>query len=204
MIRHSRRSKLAADFVSRTRKPFSGCYKADFPSASRKTPRASICRRAEPVGSGTPSLTSLHRVTFRRWPTRFLSCAILLTMVATHVCEALDRMVEIPAGDLAHSLEQLSRQLDIQILYDADRLKGLKSPAIQGFLTAQEALDQLLNGTSLAFQGRGDGFVVTPKSSPPSTAIPAAADQARPPINPELAELTVTGTHIRGEIPVGA
>ena len=113
-------------------------------------------------------------------------------------------MVEIPAGDLAHSLEQLSRQLDIQILYDADRLKGLKSPAIQGFLTAQEALDQLLNGTSLTFQGRGDGFVVTPKSSPPSTAIPAAADQARPPINPELAELTVTGTHIRGEIPVGA
>src|SRR5882757_7776227 len=169
MIRHSRRSRLAADSVSRTRRPFSGCYKADFPSASRKTRRASICRGAEP-GSGTSSLTSLHRLTFRRWPTRFLSCAILLTMAATHVCEALDRMVEIPAGDLAHSLELLSRQLDIQILYDSYRLKGLKSPAIKGSLTAQEALGQLLTGTALTFQGSGDSFLVKPESLPQTTA----------------------------------
>src|SRR5208283_3398553 len=120
MIRHSRRSKLADGSVSRTLRPFSGCCKADSPSASRRTQRASICRGVEPSGSGTPSLTSFRRLTLRRWPTRFLSCALLLNLAATHDCEALGRMVEIPAGDLAQSLEQLSRQLDIQILYDAD------------------------------------------------------------------------------------
>jgi iron complex outermembrane recepter protein len=125
-------------------------------------------------------------------------------MVATQVCEALDRMVEIPAGDLAHSLEQLSRQLDIQILYDADRLKGLKSPAIKGSLTAQEALGQLLSGTALTFQGGGDSFLVMPESLPRTTAAPATADHAPPRATMELDELTVTGTHIRGEVPVGA
>lgn len=113
-------------------------------------------------------------------------------------------MVEIPAGELAQSLEQLSRQLDIQILYDADRVKGLKSPAIRGFLTAREALDQLLTGTSLTIQSGGDSFLVTPESPPPPTAAPAPAGHAPPRTTLALDELTVTGTHIRGEIPVGA
>lgn len=113
-------------------------------------------------------------------------------------------MVEIPAGDLAHSLEQLSRQLDIQVLYDADRLKGLKSPAIKGSLTAQEALGQLLTGTALTFQGSGDSFLVIPESLPRTPVARATADHAPPPATMELDDLTVTGTHIRGEVPVGA
>jgi outer membrane receptor protein involved in Fe transport len=123
-------------------------------------------------------------------------------MLSAHESAALDRNVEIPAGDLARSLEELSRQLGIQILFDADRLKGMKSRAISGPLEARAALDELLGSTSLRVQGGGDSFLITSESSQASTPGPATPFRAQ--TNNQLEEVTVTGTHIRGEIPVGA
>ena len=126
-------------------------------------------------------------------------------MVTPYESEALDRGVEIPAGELAQSLEELSRQLGIQILFDADRLKGMKSPTISGSLTAREALDKLLTGTSLKVQeAGGDSFLIT--SGPSQTARPGSTTPDRDKTRTEiqLDEVTVTGTHIRGDIPVGA
>jgi iron complex outermembrane recepter protein len=112
--------------------------------------------------------------------------------------------VEIAAGELAQSLEELSRQLGIQILYDADRLKGMKSPSISGPLTAREALDQLLTGTSLRVQGGGDSFLITTEPSRTSTPGSVTQDFAKTRATIQLDEVTVTGTHIRDEVPVGA
>ncbi len=126
-------------------------------------------------------------------------------MVTPYESEALDRAVRIPAGELAQALQELSRQLGIQILFDADRLKGMRSPAISGSLTAREALDKLLIGTSLKVHGaEGDSFLIT--SEPSQTARLDSSTPARDNTSTEiqLDELTVTGTHIRGEIPVGA
>ena len=125
-------------------------------------------------------------------------------MVTPYESEALDRGVEIPAGDLAQSLAELSRQLGIQILFDADRVKGMRSAAIKGPLTAREALDRLLTGTSLRADGGGDSFLVTPQSSQIQRLGGAAPDHSTTSTDTELDELTVTGTHILGEIPVGA
>jgi iron complex outermembrane receptor protein len=126
-------------------------------------------------------------------------------MTTPHESEALDRRVEIPAGALAQSLEKLSQQLGIQILFDADRLKGMKSPAISGLLTAREALDKLLIGSSLKVQqGAGDSFLIMPESAPSSRRGPTIPDGAATRADIQLGEITVTGTHIRGETPVGA
>jgi outer membrane receptor protein involved in Fe transport len=125
-------------------------------------------------------------------------------MATPHESEALDRRVEIPAGELAQSLEALSRQLDVQILFDADRLKGMRSPAISGVLTARQVLDELLAGTSLRVQeGGGDSFLIT--SGPSQASRPESTTRDGVKAMPDaLGEVTVTGTHIRGEIPVGA
>jgi outer membrane receptor protein involved in Fe transport len=117
---------------------------------------------------------------------------------------AQGREVKIAAGELAQSLEELSRQLGIQILYDADRLKGLKSPSISGPLTAKDALGQLLTGTSLKVQGGGESFLITTEPSRTSTVGPVTRDFGKTRAPVQLDEVTVTGTHIRDEIPVGA
>ena len=128
-----------------------------------------------------------------------------MNLVTTYASEVPDRRVEIPAGELAQSLQELSRQLGIQILFDADRLKGIKSPAISGVLTARDALDQLLADASLRVQeAGGDSFLITPKPSQESGSPSTALDRSKTTKDMDLPELTVTGTHIRGEIPVGA
>jgi outer membrane receptor protein involved in Fe transport len=133
-----------------------------------------------------------------------LSYALLLNMATPYEGWTQGREVKIPAGELAQSLEELSRQLGIQILYDADRLKGLKSPSISGPLTAKDALGQLLTGTSLKVQGGGESFLITTEPSRTSTVGPVTRDFGKTRAPVQLDEVTVTGTHIRDEIPVGA
>jgi iron complex outermembrane recepter protein len=117
---------------------------------------------------------------------------------------ALDRTIEIPTGELALSLEELSRQLGIQILFDADSLKGMKAPRISGQVSAREALDELLKGTSLEAHGDGDAFLITPGTSPASKPDRTGPNGERASTNVQLEEIDVTGTHIRGASPVGA
>lgn len=132
-------------------------------------------------------------------------CALVLNMVTPADSDALaGTVIEIPAGELAQSLAQLSRQLGIQILFDADRLKGMRSPEISGTLSAREALDKLLVGTNLRAQGGSESYLITFASAQtprPEARIP---DRASTATNILLDAVTVTGTHIRGDIPVGA
>lgn len=123
----------------------------------------------------------------------------------SHAGEELAQRVEIPAGDLGQSLEVLSRQFGIQILFDADRLKGVRSSAVSGLLTAGKAIDRLLVGTSLTEKvGPEDSYLITTLSVPATNAPFANPEATRPRVDTPLDEVIVTGTHIRGEIPVGA
>lgn len=141
---------------------------------------------------------------WRTWTLSVISYALILNMVTAYEGRAQGREVQIAAGELAQSLEELSRQLGIQILYDADRLKGMKSPSISGPLTARDALDQLLTGTSLRVHGGGGSFLITTESSRTSTPGSVTQDFAKTVATIQLDEVTVTGTHIRSEVPIGA
>jgi iron complex outermembrane receptor protein len=149
-------------------------------------------------------ITEPPSIGLRSWGLGLLSCALALNVVCPSESEALDRKVEIPAGDLDQSLELLSRQLGVQILFDADRLKGMKSTAVSGPLTAREALDQLLVGTPLRVEGGGDSFLISSESSQASRPGSTTPDGVNTDTAIQLEEVTVTGTHIRGETPVGA
>lgn len=128
--------------------------------------------------------------------------------------------IEVPAQDLGTALRLLAQQTRLQIVYSADLVQGKRAPALDGSLTAREALDRLLAGTGLGYEFL-DAQTVTlaPASSPgmdvrgaPSGApapdidsdATAARADAAPPVpdaqdrSQDLETVVVTGTRIRG------
>ena len=118
---------------------------------------------------------------------------------------------DIAAGDLIACLELLEKASGIELLYDASLLKGVVSRGVAGDLTPRAALAVLLEGTGFV-QIEGPNGLTRIESRPAGAASasgahpkPDAADQLAASKAPdELKELVVTGTHITGEIPVGA
>jgi iron complex outermembrane recepter protein len=107
---------------------------------------------------------------------------------------------DIAAADLITSLELLEKAAGIELLYDAALLEGVGSQGVDGDLTPRAALAALLEGTGLV-QVEGPNGLTRIERRP--TSEPSASD-AHPKAPDELKELVVTGTHIVGEIPVGA
>lgn len=62
----------------------------------------------------------------------------------------------IPSQDLNAAILAFADAAGIQVFYDAERVKGLRSTAVSGALTAQEALSRLLTGTGFTYRVSGD------------------------------------------------
>lgn len=138
-----------------------------------------------------------------------LFLALCWAVVSVSAADSKGQQVDIPAGALPQSLERLSRDTGVQILYEPGTLQGLTAPAVTGFLTAQEALNRLLARTSLrASEYQSDTFLISTKPLPAvrPTSPPANSALIFPEANTDtpLDEVTVTGTHMRWEVPVGA
>ncbi|HYG26047.1 MAG TPA: TonB-dependent receptor, partial [Caulobacteraceae bacterium] len=93
------------------------------------------------------------------------ACAIALA--AAGMAAAQTRDFDVPAGDLSAALEIYARQSGVQIIYRIADVSGVRSGGAQGALSADEALNQLLEGTrfevqrdpsgAIALAQRGDG-----------------------------------------------
>ncbi len=139
--------------------------------------------------------------------------------------------IHLPADDLVASLELLAKQSGIEFIYDAEQLKGIKTHGVSGDLTPKAAVMKLLEGTNLSLtEHNGAMLIAAPQAGPgmPTSApsSPEDVDNAVRPVPPNtsrqtvpngsadldqksrknsaLDEIIVTGTHIRGEVPVGS
>jgi iron complex outermembrane recepter protein len=159
----------------------------------------------------------------------FVCCALLSVSA---MADAPRRSISIPADDLVASLELLALQSGIEFIYDADQLKGIKAPGVSGNLTPLAAVMKLLEGTTLTVTEHNGAMLIAapraggqpaanPMRSIPGNAVPPAqqlsnehetvsaitgssdADQ-KSSRSSSLDEIIVTGTHIRGEVPVGS
>jgi iron complex outermembrane receptor protein len=149
-------------------------------------------------------------------------CALLSAPSMADAADTPKQSIDMPSDDLISSLELLARQSGIEIIYDADQLRGIRAPAISGFITPKEAVMKLLEGTHLGLtEHPGGALLITaplpgnPSNSPrgpadgsPRQPIPntggASAINQRSKERADLDEIIVTGTNIRGEVPVGA
>jgi iron complex outermembrane recepter protein len=84
------------------------------------------------------------------------AAALLLSMAV----QAQVRPFDIPAGDLKAALDAYIAQTGQQLVYRSDDLKGQRSKGVQGSVTPEQALEQLLDGTPLKLRRDASGALV--------------------------------------------
>lgn len=73
----------------------------------------------------------------------------------------------IPAQDLNSAVLAFAQKAGVRVLYDTARLRGVRSSAVSGTMTPQQALGRLLSGTgfSYSFNGPGRVTITAPQAS---------------------------------------
>lgn len=97
------------------------------------------------------------------------------------------RTYDIPAGPLASALNRFADESGLQLVYDADLAKGLRTNGVSGAMTAEETLRRIIAGTKLTFRFAEGGTVVL-------TRLAEQSDAAR------LAPVTVTAAREGGAL----
>ncbi len=140
-----------------------------------------------------------------------------------------ERPLNLPAGPLEPALAALAAQTGEQLVYAPDLVAGRRATAVSGNLNAETALARMLAGSDVVVTRAGPRVLVLKARAIKAPPIDAAEPAARPfdarrsadppaaapvrtaPVEPadvataagptSVAELRVTGTHIRGGSP---
>src|SRR5690348_10586410 len=75
--------------------------------------------------------------------------AVLFGVLAPMLASGAD--LDIPAQPLGASLESLSKQVGVQIVFDLRTVAPLDAPALKGSFSTEHALDTLLAHTDLTY-----------------------------------------------------
>lgn len=57
--------------------------------------------------------------------------------------------LDIPAGELTTALDILAHQTHAEFIYSADEIRGVKTHGVHGNVSAETAIERLLEGTQL-------------------------------------------------------
>lgn len=110
------------------------------------------------------------------------------------------RAYDIPAGDLATALNQFSNQSGLQVLFDTALVQGRTAPAVRGTMDAHQALQHLLQGSSLRPVWLNARTVIlkrNPAAKSKTPTPPTGSPVSKP---TTLQAVAVTGTRIRGGV----
>lgn len=129
-----------------------------------------------------------------------------LISVAALAADEARKHYDIPAGDAAAALKQFSATSGHETLFAAEAVRGVKTPAVRGELTAREAVDALLTGTGLtALQDEKTGAIAVRRNPRPNDSRVAQISSGRPEQNTKIEKgvvvleaVQVTGSRIRG------
>ncbi len=59
------------------------------------------------------------------------------------------KQIDVPAGDLVAALESISKQANVELVFQPEQLKGLRTKGVSGQLSVLDAIKKLLEGTRL-------------------------------------------------------
>lgn len=124
-----------------------------------------------------------------------LSCATLATTVAVTYPSLLHAQeqthsFDIPAQELESALRAFARASLQQVVFEGETVKGKRSTAVKGELTARDALHRLLMGSGLSVRAGESGLLIVDGASRiPTTPATSSAEPAA-----VLDEIIVTAT----------
>lgn len=101
--------------------------------------------------------------------------SIALACFCANAAGAQTRAISIPEQPLSQALKQVGQQTGLSILFVPSVVRGLKSHAVSGQMSAHEALNEVLKGTGLAAVPDGAGFLI-------ERAPPAPVEKSVPPL----------------------
>ena len=146
-----------------------------------------------------------------------LAAGIAFTALGISAAAAQGASISIPAQSLSGALRAVAQQTGVNILFVPASVSGLQAHALNGQMTASEAVQARIQGSDLEVISDGNGgFLVRPGSSrAPVKSIPIQPPRPQPPApdrrasaaNPTdiaIEEIVVTGTSIRGTAPIGS
>src|SRR5690242_19714364 len=90
-------------------------------------------------------------MTQKIWAFMLALAAMPIAVLWSGSVQAQQRSFDVPAQEATKSIPEFARQAGIQISAPSERLKGMRTPAIRGALTTDEALGKLLEGTGLTY-----------------------------------------------------
>lgn len=104
--------------------------------------------------------------------------------------------IHVPAEPLAQSLRDIAHQTGANILFAPDAVRDRQAAAVQGSLSALEAVAHVISGTDLEVVPDGSGGLIVRQVKSEPTAPPVMSAPATP--TPEAETVIVTG--IRGSL----
>lgn len=115
-------------------------------------------------------------------------------MLATSACvvalsgpvQAQTRDYDIPSGNLKAALDLYTRQSGLQVIYRSEEVRIAQSPGVRGRLSAEAALEALLERTGFSFRRDASGAIAI-----------VAAQEAAVQTTTEVSDIVVTGSLIR-------
>lgn len=126
--------------------------------------------------------------------TTALLLAIALAASPTQATAAAYEHLNVPAQDLDRALRKLARDARIEVLFDQAQVSGLRSRAVRGQLSPDQALRQMLGGTMLSARRAATGsYVLIATSRPP--ALDATTRSSVEVGESTLAEILVPSRH---------
>src|SRR3954464_14697396 len=100
-----------------------------------------------------------HRGTTRTLLSAFVS---LVLFVGLHAADNAKRMFDVPADNASRTLRVFAQQDNREIVFSVESVGAMKTNAVQGQMTPQEALEQRLANTGLvsSVEGKTGAFAV--------------------------------------------
>lgn len=105
---------------------------------------------------------------------RFKPIALSLAVTSALVSQsaiAQEITFSLPEQGLASTIDQISRQGQVSLLYDKSQLSGLRAPALSGSYTPQTALQKILIGSGLELVNENGMLVIRPQNLNQGTLV---------------------------------
>ena len=103
-----------------------------------------------------------------------LTALVCSLSVSAYAIAASPSNVDVPAGELVSALKALATQSDVELVYQPEQLRDIRTDGVKGVYSVQEAIGILLKGTTLRVYTVASGAMVI---APVSTGQVSGAGQ---------------------------